>query len=125
MIKSRWNIHPSRATTRQNFRSALARHVPERRNPAVGESDQLARIRNALREPGISKRIIQRRTEIDVPRGVIRIVWVTSIISINPGFRPSATHVANDFSIRRPPRQPYCRSWHADANLPLTYQRLV
>src|SRR4029453_7595514 len=98
MDQTRWNTHPSRATTRQNFWSALAGcHVLERRNPAVGESDELARIRNAWREPRITKRIVQRRSEIFV-QGRKRIVRVGGIVNVKPGLRLPSPHVAHIFS---------------------------
>src|SRR5262249_14556971 len=101
------------------------RHVLEGCNPAIGESHDLARIRDTLREPGITKWIVQRRPEIDVPRGVIRKVWVASVISVNPGFCRTTAHVAHNFSIGSPPRQPHGGSRHPDANLSLTYERLI
>jgi len=111
---------------RQNFWSALRRlHVLEGRNPAISESHYLAGIRDTLREPGITKRIVQRRSEIDVPRGVIWVVWVTSVIGVNPGFCRTTAHVAYNLSIGRPPRQPHGGAWHPDANLSLIYERLV
>jgi len=97
----------------------------ERRNPAVGESDHLARISNTLREPGITKRVVQRRSKIVIQRRVIWIVWVTSVISVDPGLRPAAAHVAHNFSIWQTPRQPHGDLGHADTNLSLSNQRLV
>jgi hypothetical protein len=82
----------------------------EGRNPAIRESHNLARVRDTLREPGITKRIVQRRPEIDVPRSIIRIIWARSVISVDPGFCRSAAHIAHDFLVGRTPRQPDGRS---------------
>src|SRR6266540_1882883 len=74
---------------------------------AVRESDELARIRDAWREPRITKRIVQRRPEIFVQR-FIRVVRVAGVISVNPSLRSTAAHVADNSSIGRTPRQPNC-----------------
>ena len=71
----------------------------EGRNPRISESRDLARIRHTLREPGIIKRIVQRRPEIDVPRSVIRIVWARGVIRVNPGFCRAAAHIAHNFLV--------------------------
>src|SRR6188472_4716914 len=91
---------------------------------AVGESNELAMIRDAWREPRITKRIVQRRSEIFVQR-FIRIVRVAGVIGVNPGLRCTAAHVTNNSSIGRTPRQPHGASCHADSNLSLIYQRLA
>src|SRR5215216_1425107 len=88
------------------FRSDLARcDVLEGYRFAVGESNELARIRDAWREPRITKRIVQRRPEIFVQR-FIRVVRVAGVISINPSLRCTAAHVADNSSVGRTPRQP-------------------
>jgi len=110
---------------RQNFWSALWRgHVLKRRNPSASESNHLARIRDTWWEPRIRKGIVQRRPEIFVQR-LKRIVRIRGIINVNPRLRRAAAHVAHNFAIRRTPRQPHRSSRHADANLSLTYQRLI
>src|SRR5438876_7940537 len=68
---------------------------------AVGESNELARIRDAWREPGITKRIVQRRPEIFVQR-FIRVVRVAGVISVNPSLRSTAAHLADNSSIGEP-----------------------
>src|SRR5437667_9703324 len=93
-------------------------------NPAVGESNYFARIRDAWRETGITKRMIQRCSEIWVPRAAIWI-RVSSVVSIKPGFYRIAAHVPHNFSIRRTPGQPRSGPQHPGANLSLTHQRLV
>src|SRR5512141_182854 len=104
MDQTRWNTHPSRATTRQNFCSALAgRHVLERRNPAVGESDHLPRIRNTWRDIRIVERIVERIAE-ESPRAPRLVRWIICcVVNIKPGLRRAAAHVAYDFSVRRTP----------------------
>ena len=71
---------------------------------AVGESNELARIRDAWWEPRITKRIVQRGSEIFVQR-FIRVVRVAGVISVNPSLRSTAAHISDNFSIGRTPRQ--------------------
>src|SRR4051794_20357715 len=91
---------------------------------AVRESNELARIRDAWREPPITKWIVQRRPEIFVQR-FIWVVRAAGVISVNPSLRCTTTHVADNSSIGRTPRQPHGGRRHTDSNLPLVHQRLV
>ena len=91
---------------------------------AAGEGNELARIRDAWREPRITKRIVQRRPEIFVQR-FIRIVRIAGVISVNPGLRCIAAHVTDNSSAGRTPCQPDGGSRHTNSNLLLTYERLV
>ena len=104
-------IGPARysSVTRNNatvFLVGSARsNVLKGHNPTVGESNYLARIRNTWRETRITRRIVQRGSEIRVPRAAIG-VRVSSVVSIKPGFYRTAAHVAHDLLIGGTPRQP-------------------
>ena len=97
--------------------------VLEGHNPAVGESHDLARVRNSRRKVRIIKRIVQRSPEIWVPWPVTRVG--RRVVNVNPGLPSTGPHVADNFSIGRTPREPHSGSWHAGANLSLANQCLV
>src|SRR4029450_6709195 len=89
------------------FLIALVRcDVLVRHHFAMGESDQLARIRDTWREPRITKGIVQRRPEVFV-QGFKRIVRTRGVINVDPSLRRTAADVPDDSSIRPPPRQPH------------------
>src|SRR5437016_9453589 len=94
-------------------------------NPAVGESNDLARIRDSWRNVPIIKRIVQRSPEIWVPRPVAWVIRVRLVVNVKPGLPSTGAHVTDNFSIRRTPRQPDSGSRHAGANLSLVDQCLV
>src|SRR4051812_6980586 len=107
MDQTRRNSHPWRATTRQNSLIDLMRSdVLIAHRFAAGKSNELASIRDAWREPRITKRIVQRRPEIFV-QWFVRVVRIAGVISVNPSLRCTAAHVADDSSVGGTPRQPY------------------
>src|SRR5437867_9036045 len=141
--------------TRQNFCPALVRcQVLKRHHAAAGESNNLARIRDAHRNRveewivertskehvttiavivdgtvcGANSRIAEAVSDTGTVRiigTIVGVIRVAGVIHVHPSFCRTTPHISKNLLIGRTPCEPNTVSRHSGANLALAYQRLV